>query len=170
MKYLTRPCSGKVCIAIESYGTEAIQHPQFRAAFPWRGGTQVRTNHFHGNSIRRMQRRMRVVVLHVQQLSDARMYKSSCVNNTIYKQQCLALFPDGAMHDRLMEEHCERSCRHCKYVSNALQARSDLLLEKTVRNSDESEVVPESQIIDMPIVLCRCHQEDVVELIALCIH
>ena len=39
MKYLTRPCSGKVCVAIESYGTEAIQHPQFKAAFPWRGGT-----------------------------------------------------------------------------------------------------------------------------------
>ena len=52
--------------------------------------------------------------------------------------------PYFRMHDRLMEEHCERSCRHCKYVSNALQARSDLLLEKTVRNSDESEVVLES--------------------------
>ena len=113
---------------------------------------------------------MTVVVLHVQQLSDARTYKSSCVNNTIYKQQCLALFPDGAMHDRLLEEYRERSCRHCKYVSNALQVRSDLPLKKTVRNNDDSEVVPECQVIDMPIVLCRCHQEDVVKLSAFYIH
>lgn len=30
--HMTRPCSGKVCVAIESYGIQAIQYPQFRAA------------------------------------------------------------------------------------------------------------------------------------------
>ncbi len=38
------------------------------------------------------------------------------------------------------------------------------------QNSDESKVVPESRFIDMLIVLWGCHQEDVVKLIALCVH
>ena len=86
---MTRPCSGKGCIVIESYGIQAIQYPQFRAATSKPEGSWVRTGHSDGDNIRRMQRRMRIVLLHVQPSSDAQLYKSMFVDIAIYKQQRL---------------------------------------------------------------------------------